>query len=578
MVGAGITDNGTAYAGQLFSSILSHSIGSGSAIIEQNSNPISGNNVLQRATACLSMIVPCPATTVGNWVMQMAVFRDASWTVSGGWSPARPAQVRYADQFPGSTADAQIANAIADLGATGGIVETSGLGPTQTWTSAPFIGANSSGALVTVKLCSTTVTSSVQIHQPANVKVHGCGKDTTIITFTGLSNTQDLWTVLFSSNTNTFANLSGVTIDGGAACSGGPCGQDGLVVAGGNHPVFQDLKIVNTYRDCVHLEPDVGYHWIQNPSFYDLETTTCGRDGLRLQVSADLEYINGLTIVNWQGRGVGQIQAGTQMGEGHNIHAEVDYDSGNDAIANFTCVGCLTDSQAKATSNSSIYIYDKATCGSCQTKVEFWTFLNGGSESTTSIPTAQLFQIAQSGSQSKFTQTFRFYAYINSNYEPQKGCADPGTHANAGGTIWCDMATTGSVPEFDNGINFLNYSNPNPFDIYVGPAIGPSSNEFQIGTAGSGEALRLPNGFVRTAQGASANTDLAWEVTETANQYTATYVFQNAYYIHPICTATDVSNPQVLQPVYTTQNGLIYSVSYSTDSAGDTLDGSCIGR
>ncbi len=69
----GITDNGTVGAGIGFSSILSHSFSSGSAITEQNSSAITGNNVLQRATADLSGV-----STTGNWVMQVAVFRDAS--------------------------------------------------------------------------------------------------------------------------------------------------------------------------------------------------------------------------------------------------------------------------------------------------------------------------------------------------------------------------------------------------------------------------------------------------------------------------------------------------------------------
>ena len=49
---------------------------------------VSGNNTLQRAT---SNIGPSPNT--GNWLMQMAVFRDASWTVTGGWTPARVGQI-----------------------------------------------------------------------------------------------------------------------------------------------------------------------------------------------------------------------------------------------------------------------------------------------------------------------------------------------------------------------------------------------------------------------------------------------------------------------------------------------------
>jgi hypothetical protein len=101
----GITDSGTAGVGSGFTSVVSHVAGSsGSAITEQNTNPISGNNVLQRATACIGT---CPGTSSGNWLMQMAVFRDSSWTVTGGSNPARPAQIQFADLFPGTDACAR---------------------------------------------------------------------------------------------------------------------------------------------------------------------------------------------------------------------------------------------------------------------------------------------------------------------------------------------------------------------------------------------------------------------------------------------------------------------------------------
>jgi hypothetical protein len=117
----GISDNGTTAAGTGFLSVQSHSLtGGGSAITEQSSNAITGNNVLQRATACLATGMTCSPATTGNWLMQMAVFRDASWTVSGAWSPVRPAQVRYAEQFQGSDCGAKINAADADLAANVG--------------------------------------------------------------------------------------------------------------------------------------------------------------------------------------------------------------------------------------------------------------------------------------------------------------------------------------------------------------------------------------------------------------------------------------------------------------------------
>jgi len=76
-------------AGSGFTTIQSNNVGTGTAITEDTaSHPISGNNTLQRATACLEVVSgTCPGSTHGDWVMQMAVFRDASWTVGEGWSP-----------------------------------------------------------------------------------------------------------------------------------------------------------------------------------------------------------------------------------------------------------------------------------------------------------------------------------------------------------------------------------------------------------------------------------------------------------------------------------------------------------
>ena len=112
-------------AGSGFTSRLSSNVGTGTAIAEDTANsPISGNNVLQRATACLEVVSgTCPGTAVGDWLMQMAIFRDASWTVAGGWNPARPGRIRYADQFPGIDIGDQINHAAADLLSTGGEID-----------------------------------------------------------------------------------------------------------------------------------------------------------------------------------------------------------------------------------------------------------------------------------------------------------------------------------------------------------------------------------------------------------------------------------------------------------------------
>jgi len=117
--GAGFADQSLGLAAGSGFTGLQYGSGSwGSGLVEDNTTAISGNNVLQRATACIKTALGGCGTN-GDWLMQMAVFRDASWTVQGGWSAVRPGGVRYADQFPGADIGAQINNAIASLPANG---------------------------------------------------------------------------------------------------------------------------------------------------------------------------------------------------------------------------------------------------------------------------------------------------------------------------------------------------------------------------------------------------------------------------------------------------------------------------
>jgi len=126
--GAGFSDSTVgAIAGSGFTKHEENSGSWGTGIVENNSAAITGNNVLQRATACLSLTLTCNTALTGNWLMQMAVFRDASSTVQGGWSSVRPAQIRSAEQFPGNTADQRINAAIASLNGQGGTVDARGL-------------------------------------------------------------------------------------------------------------------------------------------------------------------------------------------------------------------------------------------------------------------------------------------------------------------------------------------------------------------------------------------------------------------------------------------------------------------
>ena len=106
--GGGNSDYGSATTGVPWTTIQSN----GGNITEYQI--LSGNNTLQRATASLS---PSPVT--GNWLMQMAVFRAASWTVAGGSSSTRAHGILDASQFPGSDIGAQTNNAYAACPLTG---------------------------------------------------------------------------------------------------------------------------------------------------------------------------------------------------------------------------------------------------------------------------------------------------------------------------------------------------------------------------------------------------------------------------------------------------------------------------
>jgi hypothetical protein len=107
--GAGNIDYGTApNPGGGFTNVQSNSATSNSSITEQYI-PSSANNVLQRATASYSSLPP----PTGDWLMQMAVFRAATWTGAQGTSSTRLHQVLYADQFPGSDIGVKINNAAA---------------------------------------------------------------------------------------------------------------------------------------------------------------------------------------------------------------------------------------------------------------------------------------------------------------------------------------------------------------------------------------------------------------------------------------------------------------------------------
>jgi hypothetical protein len=122
--GAGFADQNLGLAAGTGFTKLQYANGTwGTGLVEDNSAGISGNNVLQRATECIASALGSCGTTPGDWLMQIAVFRDASWTVQGGWSPARygAAQPLYADQFPGIDIGDKINKATAALPTKGAV-------------------------------------------------------------------------------------------------------------------------------------------------------------------------------------------------------------------------------------------------------------------------------------------------------------------------------------------------------------------------------------------------------------------------------------------------------------------------
>jgi hypothetical protein len=97
--GAGATDASTLVtlaAGTGFTSLVANT----KSIAEEDITT-SPNVTLQRAPATGD------SAHLGNWVMQMAVFRDTAWTMPAGWSPVRPYQVLDGTQFSGADACAR---------------------------------------------------------------------------------------------------------------------------------------------------------------------------------------------------------------------------------------------------------------------------------------------------------------------------------------------------------------------------------------------------------------------------------------------------------------------------------------
>jgi hypothetical protein len=82
-----------------------------------------------------------------NWLAQMAVFRSATWTVAGGWSPVRPYKLFDATQYPGVDACAQTQAAVESGGGATPVVSMGGFSNTAITCKNPPFGTGDNGEI-----------------------------------------------------------------------------------------------------------------------------------------------------------------------------------------------------------------------------------------------------------------------------------------------------------------------------------------------------------------------------------------------------------------------------------------------
>jgi len=104
--GAVVSDvAGTPSVGSLF--------GYAFAPVESNSTGFCAitEELLYTASASNFQNANATCTSPGHWLAQMAAFRSATWSVAGGWTPARTSDEVNASQYPGPDICVQAANA-----------------------------------------------------------------------------------------------------------------------------------------------------------------------------------------------------------------------------------------------------------------------------------------------------------------------------------------------------------------------------------------------------------------------------------------------------------------------------------
>lgn len=241
LFGGGTSDVGSLIAGPLFTAIQASP--SGNSITEQQI--VSGNTTLQRATA-----IPNPAPSGGgNWLMQMAVFRGATWTVAQGSSSTRFHGVLDASQFPGADIGAQITAAIAAL-------------PTVTWYDYTGAAYSFPAGEIYIPAGKYTFATNIVVPSPL-VTMRGAGPNATVLNFTGtgiaISHTQPSvgsGNIIFNNNI-----ISDLTLDGHGNANNN---VTGLYCANVQSPSLTNVMIQNfSTTGSVGFWQDSGNTWME---------------------------------------------------------------------------------------------------------------------------------------------------------------------------------------------------------------------------------------------------------------------------------------------------------------------------
>jgi parallel beta-helix repeat protein len=153
------------------------------------------------------------------------------WAQSVPLQTAKLSNVRFADQFPGATADAKIANCIADLPAAGGVCDARGIQGTQTLAGQITISKPVKLLLGAVTLSYGSVTAPFLIIS-SGVSIIGLGRGITTITTNQLYKMAIQGGAVPSRSPPSDVTIKGITFAGPAPASWDTRGTVGINLAG----------------------------------------------------------------------------------------------------------------------------------------------------------------------------------------------------------------------------------------------------------------------------------------------------------------------------------------------------------